>query len=97
MLIVKKASLSAMINKVQLTWFIFQNQWLLKGLGMKFTDSYDNRPQMKQDEHTLLSNYLSNIYDNQLKDNLNIEGANKMVSNMTEKKTQFFCSWKLWI
>ena len=42
---------------------------------VKFTDSYDNSPLTKQeDEHTELSNYISNTYN----DNLNTKGEGQI-------------------
>ena len=42
---------------------------------VKFTDSYDNSSLTKQeDEYAELSDYISNTYDENLKDNLNTDG-----------------------
>ena len=67
-LIVKKASLSAMINKVQLIRFIFRKQQLLKEL--KFTNSYDNSSFSKPDKNTENPEYLI-TYEVELEDNPN--------------------------
>ena len=45
---------------------------------VKFINSYDNNPLMKQDEHTKLSASISNTYDKQLKDKLNTEGEGQI-------------------
>ena len=45
---------------------------------VKSTDSYDNSSLTKQeDEHTELLDYISNTYNEKLKDNLNTEGEGK--------------------
>ena len=45
---------------------------------VRFTDSYDNSPQMKQDKNTELSDYISTTYDKQPKDNLNTKGEGQI-------------------
>ena len=61
---------------------------------VKFTDSYDNSPLTKQDRIKIQScrDYICSTHDEPLEDNFNTKGkgANKIISNLTEKKTQFF-------
>ena len=45
---------------------------------IKFTDSYDNNPLTKHDEHTELSDNISTTYGEQLKDNFITEGERQI-------------------
>ena len=44
---------------------------------VKFTDSYDNSPQTKEDKNSELLDNKTTTYDEQSKDNLNTEGGGK--------------------
>ena len=64
---------------------------------VKFTNTYDNCSLLKPDNNTENPEYLI-TYEVELEDNQNPkgEGNNNLLSLLTEKKTQFFCSRKLW-
>ena len=80
-----------MLNKVQLTWFIFRKQWLLKELGLENSDSYDNSSLSKPDKNNKFPESFI-IDDVQLNDSLNTEGEGQISRysiRQKEKKTIF--------
>ena len=72
-LVVKKASLSAIINKIQLTLAI------KKVRCVKFTNSYDNSTLLKADNNTEDPESLI-TYDVEPKININTKGEGKITS-----------------
>ena len=59
-------------DKQSLAYLIYFPDSDIKGAWcVKFTDSYDTK---QKDEHTEFSDYISNTYDEKLKDNLSSEG-----------------------